>query len=107
MSAPVKPRRSYDASRRQERAHRERNGHLQGAEIDGCLAGQEIEPPHVDLRAQQLGADLLGGVAGHRLGEEDHEDADHDQQQEQRPDRLPAEDLDAHDQLGRKSLYQL
>jgi len=39
--------------------------------------------------------------------EEDYEDADHEQQQEQRPDGLPAEDLDAHDQLGRKSLYQL
>ena len=88
-------------------ARLERIGHLQCAEIDGRLAGQEIEPPHVHLRAQQLGAHFLGGIAGHRLGEEDHEDADHEQQQEQRPDRLPAEDLDAHGQLGRKSLYQL
>ena len=58
----------------------ERVGDLELAEVHGGLSRQEVDPAHVHLGPQQLGAHFLGGIAGHRLGEEDGQNADDHQQ---------------------------
>ena len=88
-------------------ARLKRIGHLQGAQVHRRLLGQQIEPADVHLRPQQLGAHLFGGLPRHRLGEEDDQDGDDREDEQQRADGLPAENLDVGHQFGRKSLYQL
>jgi hypothetical protein len=74
----------------------ERIGHLQRPQVHRGLPGDDVELAHVDLGAEQLGAHLLGGVPGQRLGEEPQQQRDHDEQQQKGADRLPAEELHAH-----------
>ena len=69
---------------------------LERGEVDRGLPGQEVELPHVHLGAEQLGARLFGGVPRDRLRKEDHQHREDAQEQQQRADRFPAEDFDAH-----------
>ena len=80
----------------------ERIGDLEQVEVHRGIIGADVQLADVHLGAEELGAHFLGRVLRDRLGEEPDQDRDDREEQDQRPDGLPAEDLHGHAHSGRK-----